>query len=91
MHTHTHTHTAGKRPGPLTPHTTALITALLLPLAAAMAAYALWIFVARSKAFRTKTVGFHQDWVGPAALASCLLGVLLLITVVAFIKVIRYG
>ena len=56
-----------------------------------MAAYALWIFVARSRAFRTKTVGFHQDWVGPAALAAALLAVLLLITVVAFVKVIRYG
>ena len=56
-----------------------------------MAAYALWIFVSRSNAFRTKTVGFHQDWVGPAALAACLLAVLSLITVAAFAKVIWYG
>jgi hypothetical protein len=82
---------AGKKTGPLTPHTTALMTALLLPLAAAMAGYGLWIFVSRSQAFRARTVGFHQDWVGPAALAAALLGVLSTIMVAAFVKVVKYG
>jgi hypothetical protein len=76
--------------GPLSPRTTEIITACLLPVSIAMVAYALVIFLCRSESMRTKQAGFFTDVVGPTALAGLLLASLSAITVLAFVKVVFY-
>ena len=79
-----------KPAGPLTPHTVQVVTACLLPVSIIMVAYALFIFLNRSRSLRTKQVGFFTDMLGPSLVAGLLLAALSAITVIAFVSVLRY-
>lgn len=64
-----------------------MISAVYVPLAVMMVAYALFMFTSRSTFMRKKQVGFFDDKVGPITLAGITLITLVAITLMAFIDV----
>ncbi|KIY98487.1 vacuolar transport chaperone-like protein [Monoraphidium neglectum] len=65
-----------------------MVSAVYVPLAILMVAYALFMYNSRSSFMRKKQVGFFDDTVGPITLAVITLITLVAITVMAFIDVV---
>lgn len=62
-----------------------MVSAVYVPLAILMVAYALFMYNSRSGFMRRKQVGFFDDKVGPLTLAAATLVTLVAITAMAFI------